>query len=86
MNNIKKQYYKITKYGRLYSRIEKNHYVITFHNIDHRTEPELQKSIYPSINLLQSECLTNRKLINAAKANLTFESAINQTNDMAVIN
>lgn len=84
MNLLQKKYNKLEKYGRIYSRIEKNHYIITFHNVNHQTEKDLRNNIYPILNSLQSECLTNTELIKAAKKHLPLKNAISKTKDMAI--
>lgn len=84
MNLLQKKYNNLEKYGRIYSRIEKNHYIITFYNVNHQTETNLRNNIYPMLNSLQLECLTNPELIKAAKQHLPLTDAISKTKDMAI--
>lgn len=83
MNTLQKKYQELEQYGHIYSRIEKGHYIITFHNINHQTEQNLRENVYPDLNFLQSKCLTDPQLIAAAKKQTPLEVVINKTKSMS---
>ena len=79
---LQKKYQEIKQYGHIYSRIEKDHYVITFHNVNHRTEQNLRENVYSNLNFLQSKCLTDPQLIAAAQKQTPLEVVITKTESM----